>query len=89
MTVIVWKLSAVNSEQKLQQQRAQLPHSQLSLQNTYESEGEVREQEEIHTKLFAYTVQKYTAKHSNSILSDIRQQGSTQLLRQWNWNWKS
>ena len=59
---------------KFQQHRTQLPHSQFSLQNIYESESEVREWEEIHTNLFACNVQKYTAKHlpenSSGILSD-------------------
>ena len=80
-TVTVRKLLAVNSEQKVQ---TQLPHSQLSLQNFYESESEVTERKEIHAKLFAYILQKYAAQHlpesSNGILSDVRQfleQGST------------
>ena len=84
-TVTLRKLSAVNSEQKLQ---TQLPHSQLSLQNFYESESEVTEQKEIHAKLFAYIVQRYTAQHlpesSNRILNDVRQfleQGSTYVQK--------
>ena len=73
-TVTVRKLPAFNSEQK---QTTQLPYSQLSLQNFHESESEVTERKEIHAKLFAYIVQKYTAQHlpenTNGILNDVRQ----------------
>ena len=75
-TVTVRKLPAFNSEQK-QTTQLHVPHSQLSLQNSHESESEVTEQKEIHTKLFAYIVQKYTAQHlpenTNGILNDVRQ----------------
>ena len=75
-TVTVRKLPAFNSEQK-QTTQLHVPHSQLSLQNSHESESEVTERKEIHAKLFAYIVQKYTAQHSpentNGILNDVRQ----------------
>ena len=75
-TVTVQKLPAFNSEQK-QTTPLHVPQSQLSLQNSHESEGEVTKRKEIHAKLFAYIVQIYTAQHlpenTNGILNDVRQ----------------